>query len=144
MRKIFPVFAIVLGLFWVVMAFDYGLWVRRGPGGGFFPLIGGAITAVFSLFYLVMEIRNPQPGSVDRKFIYPILAVLGVLLCSYLIGLLPSMLLYIFLWLWRYEKFSARYSCCVSGGTILVMYAVFVYWLTVPLPRGMLGAAIFG
>lgn len=145
MRKIFPVFAIVAGLFWVYMAVaNYGLWVRRGPGGGFFPLIGGILTSLFGLFFLIGEIRVPQPGSIDKKFLYPILAVLGVLLASYGIGILPAMMLYIFLWLLCYEKFTFKLSASVAVCSVAVLYAVFVYWLSVPLPRGALGAAIFG
>ena len=143
MRKIFPVFAILLGLFWVVYAFKYGLWVRRGPGGGFFPLIGGAITLVFAAAYLKDEILKPTPATVDPKFLYPILAVLAVLVCSYLLGLVPCMFLFIFLWLWRYEKHALSLSLYVSAGTIAGLYGVFVYWLAVPLPTGMLGEALF-
>ncbi|MCC8189679.1 MAG: hypothetical protein LIP77_03440, partial [Planctomycetes bacterium] len=105
MRKVFPVFAVVLGVFWVVMAFRYGLWVRRGPGGGFFPLIGGLITVVFSAIYLVMEIRRPTPASVDTRFCYPILAVLAVLIASRGIGLLPCLFLALVIWLWRSEGY---------------------------------------
>ena len=144
MRKIFPVFAVVLGAFWVYKAFGYGLWVRRGPGGGFFPLIGGLLTVLFGLIYLVGEIRLPTPAHIDKKFIYPIVAVFALLLCSYAIGVLPAMLLYIFLWLWRYEKYTLRFSATISLCTVAGLYAVFVYWLAVPLPGGMLGRVLFG
>lgn len=142
MRKIFPVFAVVMGLFWVVMAFDYRLWVRRGPGGGFFPLIGGALAVIFSLLYLYGEFKKPTAAEINVKFLYPILAVLGVLIGSYVIGLIPCMLLYIFLWLWRYEKYPLSTCIYVSAGTIVALYLVFVTWLSVPLPVGWLGQAV--
>ena len=144
MRKIFPVFAVILGVFWVVMSFEYGLWIRRGPGGGFFPLIGGILCAGFGLIYLIGEIRAPNPAHIDKKFTYPILAVLAVLLASYAIGLLPAMLLYIFFWLWLYEKRAALSSFLISACTVAGMWAVFVYWLVVPLPKGAVHAMIFG
>lgn len=144
MRKIFPVFAIVWGAFWIYKANDYGLWIRRGPGGGFFPLIGGVLTVVFSAAYLWQEIKNPTAASIDKKFLYPILAVLGVLVCSYALGLIPCMFLFIFLWLWGYERYTVKYSFSVAAGTMAVLYSVFVFWLSVPLPTGWLGAAIFG
>ena len=144
MRKIFPIFAILLGVFWVQQAFGYGLWVRRGPGGGFFPLIGGGLTALFGLLYLIGEIRNPIPANIDKKFIYPILAVLALLCSSYAIGILPAMLLYIFLWLWRYEKYTIRFSGTVAACVVAGLWAVFVYWLAVPLPKGAIHQAIFG
>lgn len=144
MRKIFPILAIAVGIFWIVLSFRYGLWVRRGPGGGFFPLIGGAITVVFGLFYLIGEIRNPKPASIDPKFLHPILAVLAVLLCSYAVGLVPSMFLFILLWLLLYEKYSFKLSLSLSAGTMAVLYSVFVYWLMVPLPKGWLGEYFLG
>lgn len=139
MRKIFPTAAVLTGIYWIVCAFDYGLWVRRGPGGGFFPFIGGVLTVVFSGLFLLREIRNPQPASIDPKFLHPILAVLGVLLSTYVIGMLPAMLLFIFLWLWRYEKYSLAFAACVSIATMLVIYCVFVYWLSVQMPLGIVG-----
>ncbi len=133
-----------MGLFWVVMAFDYRLWVRRGPGGGFFPLIGGALALIFSLVYLYMEFRNPKPAEISVKFLYPILAVLGVLIASYAVGMVPCMLIFIFLWLWRYEKYPLSTCIYVSAGTMAALYAVFVLWLAVPLPAGWLGQVVDG
>ncbi len=144
MRRAFPIFAVCLSVLWIVWAFDYGLWVRRGPGGGFFPFIGGVITLVFSLAYLWEGRKNTAPVSINLKFIYPIAALLAVFLASYLIGMVPCLFLYIFLWLWRYEKYALSLSLYVSAGTMLVLYGIFVYWLSVPLPRGILGNAILG
>lgn len=143
MKKAFPIFAIVTGLYWIFMSFGYGLWVRRGPGGGFFPLVGGALAVVFSLLYLRAEMKKPgQESGFDPRFLYPILSVLAVLLLSYVFGLLPCMLAFIFLWLWRYEKYPAGFSACVSVGTMLVLYAVFVWWLSVQMPSGIVGAQV--
>ncbi len=144
MRKIFPIFAIALGLFWVAMSFRYGLWIRRGPGGGFFPLVGGLLCAGFGLIYLIGELRAPTPALIDGKFLHPILAVLAALAASYALGLLPALLLFIFLWLWLYEKRGAASSFLISACTTAGIWAVFVYWLVVPLPKGAVHAMIFG
>ena len=144
MRKIFPVFAIFMGLFWVLRSFQYGLWVRRGPGGGFFPLLGGAIAAVFGLLFLIGEIRSPLPVRFDRMFFFPILAILAMLTAAYAVGLLPALALYIFLWLGFYEKYAFRLSALVAACVWAALYVVFVHWLSVPLPKGMLGEMLFG
>lgn len=144
MRKVFPIFAIALSLVWIIMAFDYGLWIRRGPGGGFFPLVGGALTLVFSSIFLAGEIRSPHPAVLDKKFVYPVLAALAVLGASYAVGLLPALALFIFLWLWKYEGYKFRFCAGVALAAATGIYLVFVYWLAVPLPMGALGAAIFG
>ncbi len=144
MRKLFPVFAIALGVFWAAMSFRYGLWIRRGPGGGFFPLVGGLLCAGFGLIYLLGEMRSPTPASVDKKFLYPILAVLSALVASYAIGLLPALLLFIFLWLWLYEKRGVSSSLLIAACTAAGIWAVFVHWLVVPLPQGAVHALIFG
>lgn len=142
MRKIFPIFTILWGLLWIIYALDYGLWIRRGPGGGFFPLIGGLLTVAFSIAFLADDLKSPMPAVVDRKFVYPILTVLGVVLCSGAIGFMPSLFIYILLWLWRYEKRGLSQSFLVALGTTVVLYLVFVYWLAVPLPRGLLGEGL--
>lgn len=139
MRKIFPISAILVGMYWIVAAFDYGLWIRRGPGGGFFPLIGGVLTVVFSGLFLLREIKNPQPAQFDPKFLHPIFAVLAVLLSTYVIGMLPAMLLFILFWLWKYEKYSFVFSCGVSLGTMATIYCIFIYWLSVQMPLGIVG-----
>lgn len=144
MRKIFPIFAVVAGLFWIAMSFYYGLWVRRGPGGGFFPLIGGLLCAGFGLLYLIGEIKKPTPATLDKKFLYPILAVLGALVASYAVGLLPAIFLFIFCWLWMYEKRAVLSSFLIAACTAAGMWGVFVYWLVVPLPKGAIHAMIFG
>lgn len=138
MRKVFPLLAIVMGVVWIVYALDYGLWVRRGPGGGFFPLIGGGITVLFSLPFLKNEIFRPTAVTMNVRFLYPILAILAALAVSYALGMVPSLFLFIFFWLWRFEKRTALLSLGVSAATMLSLYLVFVYWLSVPLPRGWL------
>ncbi len=138
---IIPVASIIASIYWIVMGFTkYGFWVRRGPGGGFLPIIGGIIVLVFSILLLLSHRKNK-----DDKVEFSWLAflapagLLALVLCSYLLGMIISMALYIFLWLFICEKYKWTKSALISFCTVAIIYAIFIVWLSVPMPKGVLG-----
>jgi len=78
------------------------------------------------------------------KSIYPLLAVVGVIFASMLIGFFPAMFLYLFFWLKLYEKYSLLFSSLTSVFTTGIMYGIFVMWLRVLFPSGYLYRLITG
>jgi len=136
-----PIVALLLGVYWVIGAFDYGLWVRNGPGGGFLPLIGGLLTIVFSIS-LILQKRKKAKDEGEKfswKALLPAGALLAMILLSQVVGMLISMAIYIFAWLKFMEKETLTKSLAISVGTVAIIYAVFFAWLRVPFPKGVLG-----
>ena len=129
----------LLGAYWVVESLKLQLWVRRGPGGGFLPLIAGILCVFFSLFVLIKEWKKEDNSKFDKAALLPIGALLGAILLTYLIGMFLSMIVFMFAWLFWVEKMGLKKSLLVSIIWPGVLYSVFVLWLQSPLPKGMLG-----
>lgn len=140
MQYVAPVLVLLLGIYWVMAGFGYGLWVRNGPGGGFLPVIGGLLTIVFGISVLLQNKKgNKDAGKFSWRAFLPAVALLATLLLSQLVGMLVSMAIFIFLWLRLEEKEKVSRSLAISLGTVVVVYLVFVAWLRVPFPKGILG-----
>lgn len=138
-KKVVPVLAIIIGLYWVIQGCVYGLWVRNGPGGGFLPVIGGLMAIACSLVILWNSRKDKAPSGFTWTAFLPAAALLGMVFFSYLVGLIISIAVYIFLWLILVEKWNPLYSLAISLGTLIAIYCIFVLWLSVPFPKGILG-----
>ncbi|NLJ69783.1 MAG: tripartite tricarboxylate transporter TctB family protein [Firmicutes bacterium] len=140
MRYVAPVIALLMGVYWIIGGFSYGLWVRNGPGGGFLPVIGGVLTIVFSISLMLQTRKGKNEGAeFNWKAFLPAGALLVMILLSQVVGMLVSMAIFIFAWLRIMEKEGLAKSLAISLGTALVIYCVFFAWLRVPFPRGILG-----
>lgn len=138
MSMFVPVLSLVIGAYWVMRGFDYGFWVRKGPGGGFIPVIAGAVLIVSSIVVIIMNIRDKHPVHFTRKAFIPVLAMVGLGVGCYIFGMIISMVLFVFLWLKLAEKRSVFESLLISVITTAILYGIFVVWLHVPMPKGML------
>lgn len=139
MSMLLPVLSLIAGAYWAIKGFDYGFWVRKGPGGGFIPVIAGAVLIVSSLVVLVTNIRDQEPSHFSRKVFLPVLAMVGLGVGCYVVGMILSMALFLFLWLLLAEKRKMWASFLISAVTITILYSIFVLWLHVPMPKGVWG-----
>ena len=139
MKKVIPVLSIIAGLYWVVMGFGYAFWVRNGPGGGFLPVLAGIMAIVFSLIMFWQRRKDKSSSGFTWEALIPVATLLGVVLCSYLMGMILSMAVYIFLWLKLAEKFKVIRSLTISICCAAVIYGIFIVWLHVPMPKGLIG-----
>lgn len=138
MKKVFPVLSIVIGLYWTIQGFNYGVWMRGGPASGFFPVVAGILTLFFGSITLKSVLEDKTPSEFSIKAFTPIIALFGLLLCSQIIGLILSIPIYIFVWMKFIEKYDPIKSAIVGVSCATVVYFVFVVWLRVPLPSGVL------
>jgi energy-coupling factor transporter transmembrane protein EcfT len=138
MKKMFPIISILAGIYWTISGINYGAWVRNGPGPGFFPIIAGVLTITFGVFVLKAVSEDKTPSHFTLKAFKPIIALIILVLISKIIGLVLSIPLYIFVWLKFVEKEEAIRSAIIGVLATTVIYSVFVLWLRVPLPSGIL------
>ncbi len=138
-KKLILIGIILVGAYWCIESFDIGLWVRKGPGGGFMPLLAGGLAILFSLILLIKEWKEEAGSGFKLIALLPIGALLAVILSSYLIGIALSVVIFIFLWLFFFEKVPLLNSVLVSILWPGALYAIFVLWLQTPLPKGLLG-----
>lgn len=139
MEKVFPILSVITGAYWVVYGFIYGFWIRKGPGGGFFPVIAGILAVIFGAAILIENRKKESTNKFTWKAFLPIGAVILLLICSYILGLVISIAIYIFVWLRFMEKREIKSSIITGVSCSAVIYLVFVFWLSVPLPSGLLG-----
>ncbi|MEG0752454.1 MAG: tripartite tricarboxylate transporter TctB family protein [Angelakisella sp.] len=138
-KKIVLLGLTLLGLYWIVGSLQLELWVRRGPGGGFMPLLAGILCVLFCLMILAKEWKSECSEHFDKKALIPILALLTTVLASYLVGVAIALVIFVFLWLFLFEKFPLKNCVLVAVIWPGILYAVFVLWLQAPLPKGLLG-----
>jgi len=130
---------ILAGFYWCVSGVEYGLWVRRGPGGGFMPLLAGIFTIVFAV-WMMLAARNEKVSAELASWhaLLPIAGLVGVLAGSYVVGLIPAIALFLVLWLKVVEHYPLKFSLVTGVSSAAVLYLVFGVWLQVPFPLGVL------
>jgi hypothetical protein len=142
LKKFIYILSIIMGLYWIKGGVSYGFWVRRGPGGGFLPVIAGIMAILFCIAALWADRKDKSPSGFSWKAFLPAGALLGMVILSYVLGMIISMAIYIFVWLKFVEKHTLKNSLSIGVGTAAVLYVIFVFWLRVPLPLGVFEALL--
>jgi len=126
----------LVGIFFGVT--QYGFWNGMISGSGFLPTIAGAILSIFSLL-MILDKKLKSDTKFDIKILFPVAALVLAIGGSYVIGMMLSLTLMMFLWLAiveRYKWYKALLYALITGAAT---YAMFGLWLRVPFPKGMLG-----
>ena len=91
--------AIVAAVFIGVGLKDFGFWEGQ-PTAAFFPIIIAVVLLATSLLCLVQVLRSKEAAPIyNRNEFMVILGGGGIIIGCYVIGLILSCLLYLFLWL---------------------------------------------
>lgn len=147
--KIMAAVCAVAGAWWAFTGWTkYELWMEGGgPGGGFLPVVSGTFVAIMSCIALVRSFKREWNGKKEAEEIHfrikeylPAAAVVIALLLSYIIGLLPALLIMIFAWLKFVEKESLVRSAVPALVFIVIIYILFVMLLNIPFPTGMIAS----
>ncbi|MFC4009692.1 tripartite tricarboxylate transporter TctB family protein [Nonomuraea purpurea] len=128
-------------------SFGYGVTKEGGQvGPGFLPLVSGVALAVLSAACLVRSVRGGAPPSgedVDPRRIRTLWTVFGLLLAALLLVPVTGFLVAFGLLVFTVSAFVERQRVVSAAGVAVVatsvLYAVFVLFLGVPLPGGLLG-----
>ena len=158
LRNIISVILIIISCVWMFMGInEYGMWI---PGvsadTGFIPTVFGAIVLLFSVVKLVKDIKTyvasrqgeatVEKSAVSFKDVLvklkPLLpavtAILAILLIKFL-GMVIGTYLSLFFYMKVVNNDKWIKSLWVTAVITLFFYAVFVFWLKVPFPRGIFG-----
>ena len=149
MRRADRISGIVLLIFGAGFAaggYQYPYWTPTGPGSGFLPFWLGLAMAVLAAALLVGAARRPDPGEAwlpEGRGLVKLIAILIATMAF--VWLLPilGMTLATFLFLVGVLRFLERHSWVATVGVALatsaVNWLVFIHWLNVPFPVGILG-----
>lgn len=133
-----PIATLVTGVIWIYLGITkYGFWTNKGPGGGFFPTMVGALLIVVSIIAAAQGLKEKVVKYQITTFL-PIIACMGILLMAQIFGMIISIFIYLISWLKLYEKYSWKVTLVVSISVMAVIYGAFVVWLKIPFPRGLI------
>ena len=128
-RAFVPIATAILSLVFIGVGLNkFGFWDGQ-PTPAFFPTIIAVVLFATSLMCLVQELRSNQASpSYNKNELLVILGAGGVIVGCWVIGLIPSCLLYLLLWLKviLIEVFMA-----------VLIIGVFVIWMQVQFPMGL-------
>jgi hypothetical protein len=141
----------ILGLFLVFKSMQHPVWSSFGPDEGFFPftiailIIGLSLAIIIKSFILtrhqkkeeLLEEKEIKPVSIFRVSSYGAMMMLFGLLIER-IGFLASSTLFMIFILKFVERKGWKLTILVGLGTIIISYIIFVYFLRVHLPRGVI------
>ena len=130
-------------VFIVVGLKDYGFWNAQ-PTPGFFPIIIAVVLLASSIACFIQIARDKESEDVkyNRNELMVILGAAGIILCTFLIGLVPSCLIYIFLWLKFVEHAPWKVIIIIEIIMAAIILGVFTAWLQIRFPMGLLGSLI--
>jgi hypothetical protein len=142
-KAIIPIATAAVGLVFLVLGFGtYGFWSETsGPLPGFFPsIIGITLIGVSAIAFLQSLKDERQPVPVRNWF--PAIAVFAIIVLTMLIGMLPSLALFLLFWIRFYEKYPWKTTIITSLVILAIVVGVFMFWLNVPFPRGIIFDAL--
>lgn len=138
-QMIIPVVTAVIAVVFIYLGITkYGfMHPMRGPLPGFFPtIIGFALLGVSALAF-AGSLKEERVGYSLENF-YPALGVLAIILATLVIGMLPSLAIFVVWWLRYYEKYSWKTTLIGFAVIMAMVIGAFVLWLGVPFPKGLI------
>ena len=145
-KVIVPVVTCAIGILFASIAFgQYGFWdsVAMKPTKGFFPGIISIGLIALSVLAFVNGLKSPTAEFRLINWYVP-LAVLLIISATYVIGMIPSLLIFVFLWLKVYEKQSWTTTIIALLIVSFIVIGCFRIWLDIQFPIGFIGELIFG
>ena len=113
------------------------------PTKRFFPGIISVALIALSVLAFINGLKSPNA---EFKLInwYVPAAVLLIIGSTYVIGMIPSLLIFVFLWLKVYEKQSWVTTLVSLAIVAFIVIGCFRIWLDIQFPIGFIGELIFG
>jgi len=142
------IFGFIVGLFVTISSVFYGIGSFSGPGPGFITLLAGVALTILSLILFAASGRRKLPfqglrqiweGHEPKNIVY----VLGLLVVyTFLLEPVGFLITTFFLMvlLFRVQgNYSYKKVLSLSAAVTILCYIIFVQFLGVQLPRGVMG-----
>jgi len=124
---------------------QYSWWGSGGPGSAFLPFWLGLVMALLALVFLIKSLRNPYPGQAwlpRGEGLRDLLVVLGATAAFIALLNVTGMVIGTALYLLILVRYLGRHPWWITVAIALAAagfnWLVFVHWLRVPMPEGML------
>jgi len=143
-NQIIPIVAAVMSIAFIWLGLNkYGFWhSAKGPMPGFFPVVISVAMLFASILAFVFSFKEEAPVFPVANWLVP-LSVACIIGATFLIGLIPSVAVYVLVWLKAYEKCTWKTTLITFAAIMAVVIGCFVLWLGVPFPKGLIYNALF-
>lgn len=133
-----PIVTAVMGIVFAYIGFtQLGFWDKE-PKPGFFPSIIAVVMVISSIAAFFQTLKEEDQPEYNKNELTVIAGGLGVIAGSFIIGLIPTVFLYVLLWLKVVEKGTPWKHVIVIELIIAgIVLGVFAGWLQVQFPWGL-------
>lgn len=137
-KQLLPVGMALFGSVFAIVGFlQLGFWNNvDGPMPGFFPSIMAVVMVLASILALLQSFKEEKETDYKKEEILVIVAGISIFALAFIIGLLPTIFLYVVLWLKFFEKESWKNIVVVLCVAAAISIGVFYIWLGVQFPMG--------
>ena len=139
-KQIVPLVLAVFAVVFAVIGFtQLSFWSHiDGTRPGFLPAIMAIIMFLTSIVSFFQSLKDKESAEYEKNELLVIAGGAGIIVGSYIIGLLPSCYLFIVLWLKVFEHTSWKDTLIVLAVCVAISVGVFRLWLGVYFPMGLL------
>jgi hypothetical protein len=132
-----------LAVFWFFYGIKrHGFWDElKGPMPGFVPSLMAAGLFVVSVLGVIQSFREEDARKLPESRII-LLASFVTFALVFLVGMIPALMAFVFVWLKFYEKTGWKNTLIILAVSFFIAYGVFVVWLEVPFPLGLVFNAL--
>ena len=100
------------------------------------------LAASVACFIQIVKDKDSADVSYNRNELMVMLGAAAIILCTSLIGLVPSCLIYILLWLKLVEHAPWKAVITIEIIMAAIILGVFTTWLQIRFPVGLLGSLL--
>lgn len=129
------VVALVFGIIGIV---QLGFWGgASGPAPGFFPSIMSVVMFAMSFLAFLQSFKEEGNANYNKNEFMVIGAGVGIIVCSFFVGLPIACFIFVILWLKCFEKATWKETLIVLAVAIFIVTGVFQMWLGMQFPMGL-------
>lgn len=130
--------AIEAAVFSVIGFTKLGFWDPvDGPKPGFFPAIMATVMFIVCVIAFVQSFRDDKKPNFTSDEFLVIAGGAGLIAAVFIIGLVPSILLFVLVWMRLIEKSGWKETILVMAISAAIAVGVFQLWLGIRLPMGI-------
>lgn len=145
-KQIVPlVIAIICAIFLITGLSKFGFWndATKSPTPAFVPSIICVLLIAICLITIITGMKKDGKAVYNRDEFLIILTAAAIIGCTYLIGMLPALGLFVVLWLKLVEHTPWKTTLIILAIVAALVIGVFVLWLGVRFPTGLIYDMIF-